>query len=177
VTSTSTLQIDQSRQSTLSPASTSLIRVINNCIHFDLHQPLRIDEARHLHHGIHRSNVFEDFAVNPLSISTADELRSASSTVDADTLRYIMTLLQELPSHAKPPSRKEESQVFCIESSTIRCNTLRILSGFAPLRATLGFLQCSHIMFPKSIDRGEAIAQSDPRFPVLSFSENQSRVD
>jgi hypothetical protein len=52
-----------------------------------------------------------------------------------------MTALQKLLSHAKPPSRKEESQVFCAESSTIRYHTLRILSGLAPLRAALGFLQ------------------------------------
>jgi hypothetical protein len=59
-----------------------------------------------------------------------------------------MTPLKELPSHAKPQSCKEESQVFCVECSIIRCDTLRILCRFATLREALGFFQRTHIMTP-----------------------------
>jgi hypothetical protein len=46
-------------------ATTPLIRVGDDGIHFDFHQPLRIDEARDLYDGIHWSNVSEDFTMNP----------------------------------------------------------------------------------------------------------------
>src|SRR3989304_4939025 len=77
---------------------------------------------------------------------------------NAQFLKHTRTPLKELRSHArqrptsalwaedmgKPPSRKGESQDFCVERSIIYCNTLRILCCFAPLREALGFFHWSH---------------------------------